>query len=98
MEGYTPPKKIKKIGDLFARYKDKFKPPQGTVEKACVESIFEITGIKLDKNNVSYTVNTKTIKLNISSLLKTEIKFKQREIIANLKQRLGGQSTPEIIL
>lgn len=98
MQPYSTPKKMKRVGDLFEKYKIHFKAPQATVEKACSKAIFKITGIKVSPDNITYTVGTKTLNMQISSLLKSELNFYQQEIIEELRKELGEGSKPEIIL
>lgn len=98
MDDYSTPKKMKKVGDLFEKYRRHFKAPQASVEKACVDSIFKITGFEVKRENIRYTVSTRTISLNIPSVLKNEIKFKHKEILENLELSLGKDVSPKIIL
>lgn len=98
MESYSSPKKMKKVGDLFERYKTHFKAPQATVEKACVEAIFKVTGYKVDKKYITYTVSTKTINLGVPSVLKSELRFKYKEILEELKNTMGENESPQTIL
>lgn len=97
MEGYSTPKKMKPVGDLFSKYKTLLKPPQSSVEKACVEAILKVTGHTISKDKISYTVSTRTIHLMIPSILKTELRFKNNEILKELEVVLGKESVPKII-
>lgn len=97
MDDYSTPKKMKNIGDLFERYKKHFKAPQASVEKACSESIFKVTNFEVKKESIKYTVSTKTISLNLPSVLKSEIKFKHKEILSDLEETLGKEECPKII-
>jgi len=60
MEDYSAPKKMKLVGDLFKKYQTLFKPPQESVEIACVGVIKKITGFDIPKESVAYTVNNKS--------------------------------------
>ncbi|MCA9359906.1 hypothetical protein KC850_02610 [Candidatus Kaiserbacteria bacterium] len=97
MEKYSTPKKMKQVGDLFSKYKTLLKPPQSSVEKACSEAILKVTGHCIDKEKISYTVSTKTIHLMVPSVLKTELRFKNNEILKELEGVLGKDSVPKII-
>tara|TARA_B100000508_G_scaffold78473_1_gene61021 strand:- start:17717 stop:18013 length:297 start_codon:yes stop_codon:yes gene_type:complete len=97
MNEYQTPKAMKRIGNLFDRYKNHFKPPQASVEKEVREVIKEITGFSLELGKINYTVSTKTISLKVPSVLKTEIMFKQEEILSSLKDKLGKDSSPQKI-
>jgi len=97
MDNYKPPAAMKQIGDLFERYKTRFKAPQESVEKEVILVIKDISGFELKPEQVSYVVSTKTISLQIPSILKTEIFFKKTEILQTLKNNLGKDSSPQII-
>jgi hypothetical protein len=89
MEGYSTPKKMKQISELFARYKDRIKAPQASVEKECVAVISEVTGLSVTVEQVTYTVSTKTLSLRVPSILKNELRLRQQDILCELKNRLG---------
>tara|TARA_B100000508_G_scaffold141049_1_gene145615 strand:- start:10198 stop:10494 length:297 start_codon:yes stop_codon:yes gene_type:complete len=94
MKEYSTPKAMKQIGALFDRYKNHFKPPQSSVEKTAQEVIKEITKFSIDLEKISFTVSTKTLALNVPSVLKNEIMFKQEIIIKALQDKLGKDSAP----
>lgn len=98
MEHYSTPKPMKRIGDLFEKYRTRFKAPQASVEKVCVEVIVELTGYMITVKQVSYTVSTRTISVSVPSLLKTELKFHQTAILKELENRLGKDGCPLVIL
>jgi len=98
MEKYSAPKPMKKIGDLFAKYKEHFKAPQASVEKEFIIVVKEVTGFELKPEQVTYTVSTRIISLQVPSLLKNELKFKQAEILNRLSNRLGKKSCPKLVL
>ena len=101
----TPPRpqkknrrsEITKVSDLFEKYKTILKAPQGTVVKEVIEVIGDLTGIKIDRKYIKYSVTTKTLTLTAPSALKQEIALHKEEIMLHLKARLGGQSAPKII-
>jgi len=98
MEEYSTPRAMKRVGDLFERYKTRFKAPQASVEKECIAVIKEVTGFDLTLNQVTYTVNTHVIALQIPSVLKSELRFHQQEILQQLENRLGKDGCPKVIL
>jgi hypothetical protein len=98
MQEYSAPKKMKRVGDLFERYKKHFVAPQATVEKACSKAIKEVCGFDVSADTISYTVSTNTIALQVPSVLKSEIKFHHTEILSRLQQELGEKGSPKIIL
>ena len=97
MQPYTPPKPMKKVGDLFERYKKRFIAPQASVEKLCSEVIKEITGFEISADKISYTVSSKTLSLNVPSILKSELKFHHSKILETMKEKLGERGSPKNI-
>jgi len=89
---------IIKVGSLFEKYKQRLKPPQGSVIKEVIEVIIDLTGITLENKQIKYSIHTKIISIQAPSLIKQEIKLKQDEILLHLKARLGINNTPNLIL
>ena len=98
MEQYSAPKKMKLVGDLFAVYRSRLKAPQASVEKECVRVVQEVTGFTLTTGQVAYTPATRTISLRVPSVLKTELRFHEKEIMEVLKSRLGTDGCPKVVL
>lgn len=86
------------IGNLFERYKERLRPPQASVEKAFVSAIEEVVGYTVKKEQVTFSVATKTISLTVPAVLKSEIKRKQSEIESVLKKKLPAAEVPKVIL
>ena len=97
-KNYSTPKKMKRIGDLFEKYRTKFKAPQASVEKACIEVIKEVTGFDVTLDQVTYTISTRTIYIQAPSILKSELRFHYTEIIKKLEDELGKDGSPQTIL
>ncbi|MCA9356956.1 hypothetical protein H6784_03780 [Candidatus Nomurabacteria bacterium] len=97
MENYSTPRPMKKIGDLFERYKKHFKAPQASVEKECVLVIKEITGFDVSFDQIEYTVSTRSLYLKVPSILKSELKFHHPSILKLLVERLGVDVAPKNI-
>lgn len=89
---------IKKISDLFEKYKTILKAPQGVVIDTFIEVVSDLIGIEIPKERVRYTVHNKTLYVRVSGALHTEIKLKEKEIISHMKGRLGPHSAPKVIL
>ncbi|MCA9354093.1 MAG: hypothetical protein KC877_01085 [Candidatus Kaiserbacteria bacterium] len=98
MENYSTPKAMKQMSDLFEKYKNHFKPPQASVEKVVVEAIEAIAGFEVSIEQVTYTVSTKTVSLAIPSILKTELRMRQKDILEYLQRSLGKNNAPVAIL
>lgn len=89
---------IKKVGDLFEKYKKTLKAPQGSVIKVFIEVADEVLGISIKKGYVSYSPQSKTISLVSGGPLKSEIYLHKEEILAHMKGRLGEKNAPKTIL
>ena len=89
---------VKKLSDLFEKYKKQLIAPQGSVITAFQEVINDLFGITVSKEQVSYSVYTKILSVRIAGPLKTEIQLRKKEIISHLKGRLGEKSAPKDIL
>ena len=89
MQEYSTPKKMKRVGDLFEKYKVRFKAPQATVEKACALAIKEVTGFTVKDEQIVYTVSNRTLRVNVPSVLKSELRFHQEAILTELEAQLG---------
>lgn len=97
MQEYSTPKAMKQVGDLFEKYKTRFKAPQASVEKECIAVIKEVSGFILTSDQVSYTVSTRTISVRVPSILKSELRFHQQVILQELENRLGKDGCPRIM-
>lgn len=89
---------VKRVGDLFAKYKNTLVAPQKTVVLAFTEVVFEVLGIAVDAKVVRYTPHTQTLSIQVSGPLKSEIALHRDEILAHLKGRLGERNAPKTIL
>lgn len=89
---------MKQLGDLFEKYRLRLKAPQSTVEKECVVVIREVAGFTITAAQVTYTVSTRTISLQVPSLLKSELRFHHTAILQELENRLGRDGCPKVIL
>lgn len=90
MQEYSTPKKMKRMGELFEKYRLHIKAPQATVEKAFVKAVKEVTGFDISVEQVTYTVSTRTLSLHVPSILKSELRFHQDAILRALEAELGG--------
>ena len=98
MDGYKTPKKTKHIGDLFDKYKNHFKPPQASVEKVFVKVVKEKIGIEIDQKFIEYQPANRTLYLKIPSIVKTQIKIKEKEILKATEKDLGLNNSPKQIV
>lgn len=86
------------IKDLFSKYKNTLIAPQQSVEIEALRVVGELMGLSLDESQVKYTVSTRTLCFQVSGIIKQEIKIKQKEILEELKKRLGAKNSPNHLL
>lgn len=89
---------IKKVSDLFDKYKKRLVAPEASVINAFVEVVEDLLDLKIDPKQLKYNTSTKVLVMNLNSQLKTEIKINQKEIISHLKGRLGEKNAPNTLL
>jgi hypothetical protein len=89
---------ITAVRDLFEKYRKTLQAPQKTVELEGIKIIGEITGIKLSEDQISYTPSTRVLYINAPSLIKQELKIKNKQILDEIKNSLGVKSSPQTIL
>lgn len=89
---------IKKLSDLFDKYKNTLKAPQGSIVNVFCEVVEDVLDISLSKNQVTFNTFTKIITLNTPGVVKSEIKLNKKEILSHLKGRLGVSSAPKDIV
>lgn len=86
------------LGNLLARYKERFKPPQASVVKECIEVIESVCGIVLEQKHLTYTVSTRTLTVQTSSMIRSELKTHHTAITTELQKRLGAHNAPSLII
>jgi hypothetical protein len=86
------------VKDLFAKYAASLKAPQKTVIQAFIQAVSDVVGHTLTASQCTYSVNTRTITLAVSGIIKTEILFKKQQILTRLTTTLGERSAPKEIL
>lgn len=90
--------RIERVGDLFETYRKRLKPPQASVEKECKEIINEVLQYKITEDQITYNPTTRTVSLQLPSIIRAEIKMHTASILKKLQDRLGEQNTPKVIL
>lgn len=88
---------MKHISDLFSKYKKTLTPPQASIIKEFVVVCEAVSGYKIKPEQCSYTTTTRTIHLNIPSLLKSEVLLQKTNILKKLKTNLGKNSPNNIL-
>ncbi len=89
---------VTSVKDLFSKYKLLLTPPQKTVEMEVIRVVGELVGMRLSEQQVVYTVSTRTVLLQVSGMIKQEVKIRHNEILSELKKRLGEKNAPTHIL
>ena len=89
---------IKRVSDLFEKYRKTLIAPQKTVIGAFVEVVDDVLGIKLKPESVRYAPGSKTLSVATHGPLKSEIRLHKDELITHLKGRLGEKNAPTTIL
>lgn len=93
-----PRNNIQQLGNLLELYKKRFKAPQASVEKECLQVIQELTQFTLTIDQVSYTVSNRSLKINAPSIIKSELRLYHSQILNEVQKRLGESTSPKIIL
>ena len=89
--------KMKKLGSLFERYQRILVPPQASVEKRVAEILTDITPLTITPDQVTYSVGSKTISLQVHSVLKSEISHYNVAVLDQLKTEMGIKNSPKSI-
>lgn len=89
---------VKKVGDLFEKYRKTLKPPEKSVVLSFCEVVEDVIGFRLTSDMVSYSPSTRTITLRGKAPLRTEIKLHKEELLNHLRGRLGVQNAPREII
>jgi len=89
---------IKKLSDLFAKYRTTLHAPQATVINVAIEVITDVVGVTLTNAQVSYTPHNKLLVLRAPGLVRSEVLLVKSDILNHLKGRLGEKAAPVDIL
>jgi len=89
---------ITKVSDLFSKYAQLLRAPQGSVIAVFIEVVEEFFHITLEKNQCSYSLHTKTLSLRASGMIKSEITLRKKQILERMAEKLGVKNTPTEIL
>ncbi|MCF7816074.1 MAG: hypothetical protein K9M10_02420 [Candidatus Pacebacteria bacterium] len=102
MESKHPNKKrgqgVVRISDLFKKYTQILKAPQGTVVNACINAIKTSLGVTVRKDQCRYSVSSRTLTLNVSGPVKSEVLLRKKQLLAEISAEVGEKSCPKEIL
>lgn len=82
------------ISNLLAKYKQTLRPPQASVEATAVAMITKVTGLQLTATQVSYTPASRTLRLQVPSVMRSELLRHKPAILAGLRADLGATHAP----
>lgn len=88
---------LKKVSDLFEKYRKNLQAPETTVINAFLEVVEDLYGITVPRQVVFYDPATKTLTINGHAILKSELALHRKEIDVHLKGRLGEKNVPKLI-
>lgn len=89
---------IVKVADLFEKYRKTLTAPQGVVVTAFQEVIFDLLGVRIEKEQCNYQVGSKTLSVQVPGMIKSEIKLQKKLILQKMAEKLGAKSAPTEIL
>jgi len=89
---------IKKLSNLFDKYKKTLIAPEKSVKNTFIEIIGDLYGWNIPDNYITFNSKTKIISIKTGGTLMSEIKFNKKEILDHLKGRLGEKSAPRDIV
>ena len=89
---------VKRIGDLFEKYRKTLIAPQKTVIDTFIEIVDDVLGIKLKFEWVRYTPGSRTLSIVAPGPVKSEIRLHKDDLMAHMKGRLGEKNAPVTIL
>lgn len=89
---------IIRVSDLFKKYTNLLKAPQGTIVNTFIDVVYELLGVRIEKEHCTYTVSSKTLTTRLPGMIKSEIKIQKKEILKRMSEKLGAKSAPIEIL
>jgi len=89
---------IKKVNTLLEKYTKNIKAPQRSVESAFIKAVFTTLGITLKKEQVRYSVSSRTLSVSVTGPLKSEILFHKAALFKACSALLGEKNAPHHIV
>lgn len=89
---------IKKLSNLFDRYKDRLIAPERSVKVGFVEVVRDLYGWEVREDQLAYSPGSQTLTVRVGGPLRNEVLLNKDEILIHLKGRLGVRSAPKNIL
>jgi len=88
---------MKHVSSLFDRYRTLLVPPQASVEKRTAEIICELTPLQVTASQITYSVGSRTLSLQVPSVVKSELQRHKSAILAQLEKEMGVKNSPKTI-
>lgn len=90
---------IIRVSTLFEKYKKTLRAPEKSVTNQFLITVREIfPQLTIKESQCLYSPQTKTLSIQISGPVKTEIILKKETILLKMKDALGERSVPRNIL
>ncbi len=86
------------VSDLFKKYTQILRAPQGSVVNAFIEVVGEMFGFTLKKEQCTFQVASRTLVVHLPGAVKSEVLLQKKKILNTLTERLGEKSAPKEIL
>ena len=86
---------MKTLNSLIEKYAH-IQAPDKTLKKAFIKSVEQVTGIEIDIKSIE--IFKKTVKVSAPSVIKTEIRLNQRDILTNVAEEVGDKNALTAIL
>ncbi len=81
---------MKALDNLLSRYKN-IKAPNRTKQKVFIDAVKKYIDVNLNKND--FIIYRDSISMNTASVIRSEIKFYEKEILNYLEEHLGEKFT-----
>lgn len=89
---------LTKLSSLFDKYKKILKAPEASVVAAFLEVVEDMFAVRMSAKKISYNPSTRLLSVHGLGALKSEIRMREKEVLAHLRGRLGEKSAPTRIV
>jgi len=87
----------KHLSTILEKFQKRFTPPQASVEKRVAELICELTPLTVTADQITYSVPSRTISIQVPSILKSELQHHKTAILGRLEKEMGVTNCPKTI-
>ncbi|MAZ56299.1 hypothetical protein CL653_00715 [bacterium] len=89
---------VKKLNDLFSKYKSLLQAPEASVKKEVIQVVDDLLQISVNLEDFEYKPFQKTLYCRAKGMVKNEIMLHKDDILNHLKGRLGEKNAPKTIV